>query len=177
MGVAVDPRAHPRHPVEQVDHVERRACQRVIGDLGDRDRGGECLPPSVETAATGRLGTFLLSAFSVPNASTVPVLDTVICPVSRKPCAELLATALTCTAADQVRPSSSECATYSLTCHCRRRCCRTPPSSHRPGRNEGWPASCRPRPSRDRRSSTCCRCSSRTPDWPTCGRRRRCGTR
>src|SRR6516162_405066 len=72
-------------------------------------------PPSVETAATCRLGTCLLSAFSVQNASTVPVLDTVICPVSRKPWAELLATALTCTPADQVRPSSSECAIYSLT--------------------------------------------------------------
>src|SRR5262249_11748172 len=72
-------------------------------------------PPSVETAATCRLGSFLLSAFSVQNASTVPVLDTAICPVSRKPRAVLLATALTCVAGDQVRPSSSECAQYSLT--------------------------------------------------------------
>src|SRR6516162_10757843 len=72
-------------------------------------------PPSVETATTCRLGSFLLSAFSVQNASTVPALDTVICPVSRKPWAELLATALTCTADDHVRPSSSECARYSLT--------------------------------------------------------------
>src|SRR5260370_262395 len=116
MGVAVDPGAHPRYPVEQVDHIERRAGQRVVGDLGDRDRGGENVcPPSVETATTCRLGTCLLSAFSVQNASTVPVLDTVICPVSRKPWAELLAAPLTCTAADQVRPSSSECAISSLT--------------------------------------------------------------
>src|SRR5215467_8922364 len=72
-------------------------------------------PPSVETATTCRLGSFLLSAFSVQNASTVPARNTVISPVSRKPWAELLAAALTCTAADQVRPSSSECAKYSLT--------------------------------------------------------------
>src|SRR5262249_60190579 len=72
-------------------------------------------PPSVETAATCRLGSFLLSAFSVQNASTVPVLDTAICPVSRKPRAVLLATALTCVAGDQVRPSASGGATYSLT--------------------------------------------------------------
>src|SRR5260370_7516443 len=91
MGVAVDPGAHPRYPVEQVDHIERRAGQRVVGDLGDRDRGGETVcPPSVETATTCRLGTCLLSAFSVQNASTVPVLDTVICPGSRNPWPQLL---------------------------------------------------------------------------------------
>ncbi len=72
-------------------------------------------PPSVDTAATCRLGYFVLSAFSVQNTSTVPALETVICPVSRKPWAALLLAALTCTGADQVRPSSSECATYSLT--------------------------------------------------------------
>ena len=73
------------------------------------------LPPSVETAATSKLGRLVESAFSVQNASTVPLRDTASWPVSRKPCAVLLFVSLTCTAFDQVRPSSSECETYSLT--------------------------------------------------------------
>src|SRR6266702_6495087 len=72
-------------------------------------------PPSVEMATTCRLGSLVESAFSVQKASTVPLEETAICPVSRKPCAVLLLAALTCTALDHVRPSSSEWATKSLT--------------------------------------------------------------
>ena len=36
--IAVHPGAHARHAIEEVDHVEGRAPQRVIGNLCDRDR-------------------------------------------------------------------------------------------------------------------------------------------
>ena len=48
------------------------------------------------------------SAFSVQKSSTVPSEETAVCPVSRKPCAELLFPALTWTAVLHVRPSSFE---------------------------------------------------------------------
>ena len=39
--IAVHPGAHARHAIEEVDHVEGRAPQRVIGNLCDRDRRRE----------------------------------------------------------------------------------------------------------------------------------------
>ncbi|SRR6266568_6324893 len=77
--------------------------------------GVKVCPPSVDTATTWRLGSLVASAFSVQNASTVPLELTAISPVSRNPCGVLLLVALTCTAGDQVRASSSEWATKSLT--------------------------------------------------------------
>src|SRR5439155_19496011 len=44
MWVAVHTRAHPGYAVEQVDGVERRPCQRVVGDRGDGDGRRERVP-------------------------------------------------------------------------------------------------------------------------------------
>ncbi|TMD37918.1 MAG: hypothetical protein E6J04_02980 [Chloroflexi bacterium] len=70
MWVAVYTRAHARHAVEEVHHVKRRTCQRVVGHLGDGDRRVEGLAAiggggdDLQAGEPGRVGVLCPEGFN-----------------------------------------------------------------------------------------------------------------